>query len=312
MRFTVEQWAPEYGQSVEGDLVPSQVEVDLDVETRADEWRPVVPSPVTVGGDVVFVDGVRRIDARLWIEDDAAGMHRPGIFASFAAGAVRCGTRAVIEEVSIGRRLYAAAPSATDVDTVHGAYEMRRCAGDDPEVLSMDLQRDMAELEARTAANVACGDRDLAIVDGPLRAGHDTVESPERLVGYIKTHHRSYLPDDLTRDVVGVLRVGERSPLFVTGGRRTSFSWYVRLPGGNGHPLSGVVRCELSATAGVERARDIADRVTNLVPRYASTPHKDSRAPQNLHPIAGLERRLRDRLGDPAILLRSLLRASSG
>ena len=47
------------------------------------------------------------------------------------------------------------------------------------------------------------------------------------------------------------------------------------------------------------------------MPRYASEPHKDPRAPQNLYPIGGLERELRRRLGDPDLLYRALLLRSS-
>ncbi len=46
-----------------------------------------------------------------------------------------------------------------------------------------------------------------------------------------------------------------------------------------------------------------------MLPRFASEPHKDTRAPQNLYPIGGLERELRHRLGDQALLFRSLQRA---
>jgi hypothetical protein len=44
--------------------------------------------------------------------------------------------------------------------------------------------------------------------------------------------------------------------------------------------------------------------------RFASTEYKDSRAPQNLYPIAGLERELRRRLGEPNLLYRALRRAA--
>ncbi len=47
------------------------------------------------------------------------------------------------------------------------------------------------------------------------------------------------------------------------------------------------------------------------LPRYASVEYKDSRAPQNLYPIAGLERDLRRRLGDTRLLYRAL-RAAAG
>lgn len=42
--------------------------------------------------------------------------------------------------------------------------------------------------------------------------------------------------------------------------------------------------------------------------RYASIEYKDTRASQNLYPIAGLERQLR-RLGDATLLYRGLRRA---
>ena len=38
------------------------------------------------------------------------------------------------------------------------------------------------------------------------------------------------------------------------------------------------------------------------LPRFASSPYKDPRAPQNLTPIAGLERKLRGMLGDQRLL----------
>ncbi len=46
------------------------------------------------------------------------------------------------------------------------------------------------------------------------------------------------------------------------------------------------------------RASDLSQTV---LCRYASVAYKDSRAPQNLVPIAGLEHTLRHRLGDPRV-----------
>ncbi|MGZ6885814.1 MAG: hypothetical protein ACXVJA_06350, partial [Acidimicrobiia bacterium] len=53
------------------------------------------------------------------------------------------------------------------------------------------------------------------------------------------------------------------------------------------------------------------ETVTATLPRYASEPHKDPRAPQNLYPVGGLERDLRHRLGDPDLLYRALRLSSS-
>ena len=51
--------------------------------------------------------------------------------------------------------------------------------------------------------------------------------------------------------------------------------------------------------------------VSALLLRFASQPHKEPRAPQNLYPIAGLERALRRRLGDAAVVYRALRRAAA-
>ena len=55
----------------------------------------------------------------------------------------------------------------------------------------------------------------------------------------------------------------------------------------------------------------LASVTSAVLPRFASEPHKDTRAPQNLYPIGGLERELRHRLGDQALLFRSLQRAAA-
>ena len=115
-----------------------------------------------------------------------------------------------------------------------------------------------------------------------------------------------YLPPELDR-VVSALDADERTPIFrVDAAPFSRASWYVRLPGPPGGPWAGIVRCEASGALAVDTLRDLADRVTVTLGRFASTPHKDTRAPQNLYPIGGLERRLRHRLGDAQVLYRAL------
>jgi len=99
--------------------------------------------------------------------------------------------------------------------------------------------------------------------------------------------------------------------VFTVGTTWTRHSWYVRLPGANGVPLAGVVRCEASADLAPTAVGALADVTAAVLPRYASEAHKDPRAPQNLYPIGGLERELRRRLGDPMLLYRALCRAAS-
>jgi hypothetical protein len=72
-----------------------------------------------------------------------------------------------------------------------------------------------------------------------------------------------------------------------------------------------VVRCECSADLDPVALVELASVTAALLPRFASAPHKDARAPQNLYPIAGLERDLRRRLGDARLLYRALRAAAA-
>jgi hypothetical protein len=70
--------------------------------------------------------------------------------------------------------------------------------------------------------------------------------------------------------------------------------------------MDGIVRAEVTADRDVSSARRVADLTAVTMCRYASTGHKDPRAPQNLYPIGGLERRLHHLLGDRDLLFRAL------
>jgi hypothetical protein len=98
--------------------------------------------------------------------------------------------------------------------------------------------------------------------------------------------------------------------VFLIGLRRPVYSWYLRLPVEAGAPWAGVVRIECGAHLTPGEAVGLADLSQATLGRFASASYKDARAPQNLYPIAGLERELRRRLGHPAILIRALRRAA--
>ena len=70
VKVVVEAWAPEYGSPLEeyGALEASGP-VDVNVEVPAAQWQPLTPGADADLPDIIdFVDGVRRIDARIWIE----------------------------------------------------------------------------------------------------------------------------------------------------------------------------------------------------------------------------------------------------
>ena len=94
MRFSVESWSPEYGVATDVDLLDDASErVDAAVERPLADWAPIAPSAATTPERIMFVDGVRRIDARVWIHD--TDRVYAGVCASVAAGVVTCnGARA--------------------------------------------------------------------------------------------------------------------------------------------------------------------------------------------------------------------------
>jgi hypothetical protein len=304
VRFAVETWAPEFGAPVGGDVLgESDAEVDVSVEVAAGDWAPIAPAG-PVAGCVMFVDGVQRIDARVWVEDDDGGS-RQGVCASWAAGVVRCDGVARVLAAEVRRGVLCPGPAVDPIATRHGdyrAYPVPEAAGDP---LGQALGRVRGDLEGRVA--VECGpDRDLLVVDGPLGDRRHI----DGAVGYVKAHHVAYLPA-AQQSVVGRLAPGERTPLFRIGSERFRWSWYLRLPGPATHAWWGVVRCEAAGELTLEDAVARADRVAATLPRFASQPHNDPRAPQNLHPIAGLERELKRRLGDPLLLERALREAAA-
>ena len=300
MRFTVESWQPEYGAASGAELVDSTENVDPEVELPAAGWRPLTPE-VSPAEDILFVDGVRRVDANLWIDRDGK-FPAFALAATFAAGAVQCNGRAEIVAAEVKRGVFTSA-DAEPIETGTGTYEVMTTAGSTSEELWLGIQERMGDLEGRVAAEFQ--ESALVVVDGPLSHRRHV----EGAVGYVKTQHVQYLPDELWVKLTE-LPVGSRSPLFLTSTSWQRFSWYLRLSNGMG-PAAGLARCEVKADMAVADAARLANLVTATLPRYASERHKDPRAPQNLYPIGGLERELRRRLGDRDLALRSLRTAAA-
>ncbi|HEY3139793.1 MAG TPA: hypothetical protein VGJ86_01610 [Acidimicrobiales bacterium] len=309
MKFAIESWAPEFGAAGDGGgLSTTDAEIDVAVERAPDDWAPLDPAPQSGGpyDSVLFVDGVQRIDARVWVLR-SAGSDQLGVCASWAAGAVRCNGNAEMVAAEIRRGALCAGDDLEAIVTSHGVYEPRPVPPQLGDAAHEALGQARGDLESRVAIEAAgSSDVELVVVDGPLG---DRRHIPGA-IGYIKAHHVTYLPPP-QQAVVSALGPGQRTPLFRIGDRRFRYAWYLRLPGPMTHPSWGVVRCELPGELPLTEAVTIADRATATLPRFATRPHQDSRAPQNLHPIAGLERQLRHRLGDPMLLERALRRAAA-
>lgn len=315
-RFWVDPWDPAYLAADDGDgagpAQQSTAQLDPEVELPAAAWAPLpYPADLRPPETVLLVDGVRRLDARVWT-DEGDGISYPGLAASYAAGVVRCELRrgaAALAGCQVARGMFTASPTAQEVRYGQLRWPVYRVTSGDPVELPAAVQGPLTALEV-AVATAARADRDdpgdLLVVDGPLRG---RTQLP-RAIGYVKSHRRQYLPSELAAVVTG-LAPGQRCPVFRLGTSWHRYTWYLRLPGGSGAPWSGIVRAECPAELTRSAAVALADLSVVTLPRFAATAYKDPRAPQNLVPIAGLEQRLRARLGHPRLMHRTLVRAAA-
>jgi hypothetical protein len=306
-RIYVEGWDPDYGTPLDQDDALSPAEGSVDVSVEADDWAPVEGADDGVDR-IAFVDGVRRIDARLTLDDPEHGP-TPGLVGTFAVGAVvwhREARRSEVAAVRIERWAVLACGSGEQMPPVNldPGVGTTRAPGDDPNLLTMALHSKMRDAEGECAESLSA---DCAVVaDGPLKKIRE-----HATVGYVKTHRRAYLEPPQS-GVIAELAPGQRSPMFCIAGDTpyARYSWYLRLAMlQGGHSWTGVVRCETSAHLARDEAAAIADRTAALLPLVASEPHVDPRAPQNLVPIGALERELRHRMGDRGLVYRALRHA---
>lgn len=324
MRFSVDGWDPSYGAATDmNELAETASKVDTTLEVSSSEWTPIAPGQdVAIPSTVLFVDGVRRIDARAWVDDiDAPNGERrravAGLCASYAAGVVCAaadGAHVIASEVRRG--FFTDASTATSIQTSSGTYAFHRTVPnpDLPPAVSLTnaLQRALAELEVTMAVEARHqreqqfpDEDDLLFVDGPLRGKVHLA----RAVGYVKTHSVQYLPSKMNA-VVAELATGCRTPIFAVAAGWDRYSWYLRLPCLPAGPWAGIVRLEAAPSLNLSEAIGLANITQNLLGRFASVEYKDGRAPQNLTPIAGLEKDLRHRLGMAPLLYRELRSAA--
>jgi hypothetical protein len=307
-KLFVESWAPDYGapfEVSEDRLAASPVDPAVEVPGV---WEPI-PGDPSGADEVVFVDGVRRVDARLTLDDPIQGP-LPGLCGSFGVGAVRwkVGGGSSYEDLQIQRLALLGGGAKPDLPGMPGLeYRAEAVGSDDPAALVAFFHGRMRAAEAVLAGRLAEAGN-LVFADGPINELR-----PQNLIGYVKTHRVNYLGPDRT-PLIGRLRAGQRTPLFlIQADQYARYSWYLRLADlPHGHSWTGVVRCEAPAALGVEDAAALANLSAGILPRVASESYMDPRAPQNLVPIAALEKELRRRLGDPALLYRSLLASVAG
>lgn len=281
--------------------------VDPHVETT--DWSSP-RSPARSSCSFWLVDGVRRVELRLLAED--GGNRAPGLFGSYAVGAVGCRRTATFAEHQVSRAVVLGGglmPTALTlpVGTSTLSFEPATDPGADPNRPLWRLQQLMRQAEAALAARLAQAEGEWVLVDGPLTFS-DATRAP--VVGAVKRFARHYLGPQ-QESLLGRLGVGQRTPLFALGEPGDAlhrFAWYLRLSPlrAHWHDLAGIIRCEVRIGVGREAAIELADRVSGLLPEYAGRP-TDPRAPQNLGAVGGLESWLRHRMGAHEMVHRALL-----
>ncbi len=306
MRLRVDPWQPDYGASAEIEIdLPPAVGLELDVEV-AGRWGPI-PAPEKADLPCcAFIDGVRRIEARLFAEE--GDIVAPGLAGSWAVGCAWSTRPPKITAITVGRELVVGGglvPPTLEVTVGNKplVFWPQSVAGMAPLDPLGGLQNVMRQAEAELArSTLESGDADLIVSDGPL-----DYFLPGPAIGMVKRQSRSYI--DASRvHVLAELQPGERTPIFKLGEQRLErYSWYLRLS----HPrvidgtMAGVVRLEVAASSGLEGGKELADLAGSVLPRFASQPGHDPRAPQNVYPIGALEAVLRRRLGDTALIRRN-------
>jgi hypothetical protein len=306
-------WQMEYGSEVASlDATIDDNDIDLTVE-QAGRWSAVASSPeaeAAVPATMFFVDGVRRVDAR--IVGRRADDHRfHGAFGSYAVGAVESQPQQRVARIAHVQfdRVVATGGGTLLPETVHvnRALSYRPVSTNKVEPVAPEraIHDEMRAAEERMARELAAHDA-LVVTDGPL-----TFQEATRglAVGWIKRIQELYLPASHL-PVLLELPSGTRTPLFALRGskRFARYAWFLRLaaPRCGDSELSGLVRCEVAEHVGVARAVVLANATAQLLPRYAAVRGLHARAPQNLLPIAALEARLRRELGDARVLNRYL------
>lgn len=332
MDFRLDSWRSDYAfpyevAEHEEEKGPDPDTVDVTVEAPAHDWAAIHPHPDTPRFEVVrFVDGVQASDAVIWIHDATANGGReepyPGLVASWGAGVItsRPGG-AELERIVIERGVFSEARSLGPIIAGNLTWRPRPpdsvvdddgsagppAGASDPTALRERLGAARRRLEDAVGQIPADGEDSLVVYDGLLHAS----SRPLCAVGLAKRAHKIYLPEAL-RPLQRSLGCGERTPLFGTDPQRRKLSFYLALsdplPPAVAEPGSCVARIEMliGPNTTIGQASAFADRVAATLPGYASEPHVDPRAPQNLMPIRSLESELRRRLGRPS-LIRPLL-----
>ncbi len=288
--------------------MPEAIECEVAEDGGAFRFHEV--APVERPERLCFVDGVMRTEARL-TRVGSSGETRLGLAGSWAAGAVvvEADQPAEIAEVVQDRMVIFTGGDVVRLPRHKDGWAWTPVAVEDDDVAAARdrLRDEMQAAEAEVASRLRDDGRTI-LSDGPLRSGLRSGTGPGQVMGYVKTHHRRTLAVEQWRQVPK-LETGQRTSLFAMP--VGLYACYLRM--GESGPWAGgwagVARLEVPQDAGLEAAAAAVGRAAAWLPAFAAALHRNPRAPVNLTPVAGLERRLRHLLGNPRLAVRAVREA---
>jgi len=293
-----------------------------DVKVETGDWKPIDGSiPEDYNEEnlrIAFIDGVRRTENIVYLEDPSGTSVVEGAFVSIGAGAMVLSygrvnsledsfKKYVVKRYFLLRdNVEISQPTIVFItETGKLEFKVERAKRE----LSPYVNDLMSDLELWVAQQVyRARMADLMITDGTLHHVAKAQKLP--FIGYVKKHRKIYLYPEHIR-VLQELKVGQRTPIVLIHSQPTmdsqnksfdKFTWYVKLNKNEG--ITSVARLEVPADLGIEEAVKLANLSAYLIPKFASVEFNDKRAPQNLIPIKYLENYLRRRLGSQSLIRR--------
>ena len=193
----IDPWAVDYGGETPTEFQPDAEdapELDLNIEQDVATWAPITPPGAPSSQPLSFVDGVRRMEARLVVTRHGRTVH--GALGAYGVGVVECREgRATFAEERLGRvAIFGAGempPAALALaPSLH--YLPRSVAEDDADAPLRGLHGEMRTAEGELARAHAAAGR-IVIADGPLNIGEST---RGHVVGFVKRLFKLYLPPE--------------------------------------------------------------------------------------------------------------------
>ena len=221
IRLRLDPWPAEYESSFQIDEFEPESAGKVETEVEGIGWQAVETQLHARPEPIHFVDGVRRVEARIILDDESGRIIR-GLFGSVGVGTVRVDrSSATFQEIRIHRFIVVGAGVSPEAEAIKEArllkignaeliFEPVAVPENTPAAAVAGLQNCMRDAEARLAEELSA-ESACVFADGPLTY-FSGIKQPA--VGVIKRLVEPYLPA-AQFELVRQLRTGQRTPLFV-------------------------------------------------------------------------------------------------